>query len=306
MEHAVKQQQLLAFVYAARLGSLRAAARQLGLTQPAVTHTIRELESSLDVELVTRTNRGIELTEAGDALLPRAEQLLADMRRVRETIEQVKNRPVGNVSVGTLSTIALTILPDAVLKFREMMPLVKLRIHELSVVETLARLRNGDLDIAVTHRAPELDSDFEHDLLFTCRFAIAMRAGHPLAKSTRLTELLDAEWIATLTSEGLSQSVMKAMFEAQGLPFPRRMLDAPSSFAVRAGLLAKTDVIGCYTRPLVRSMIPLGITMAPIQDELPELDFAIISRRDLAPTPAVLRFSECLRQAAREQADSLQ
>ena len=114
----MKLQQLQAFVAAAHHRSLRAAARELGVTQPAVTHTIRELESALNAELMVRSVRGIELTACGLALLPRAEQLLGDMRRTVEAVEQVKGELAGKVSVGTMPSIALTALPHAVSSFR--------------------------------------------------------------------------------------------------------------------------------------------------------------------------------------------
>jgi len=87
---------------------------------------------------------------------------------------------------------------------------------------------------------------------------------------------------------------------------PKRMLRAPSSFAVTLGLVSQTDVIGCFTRSLAQMVAPLGIRAAQIDDALPNYDLSIISRRDLLPTPAVQQFVACLRQATRERMDSEQ
>jgi LysR family transcriptional regulator of abg operon len=295
----MKLQQLQAFVAAAHHGSLRGAARDLDLTQPAVTRTIRELEGALKVELVTRGVRGIELTACGRALLPRAEQLLADMQRTIESVKQVSGELTGKVSIGTMPSVALTFLPKAVTAFRRAMPLVKLHMQEVTVLDAVAQLRSGKIDIAAIRHIPELESDLAQAPLYSTQFVVAMRAGHPLENATRLEQLLDAEWIATGGSDHFSQSVLTTMFTAHGLPVPRRLLHAPSSFAVALGLVSQTDMIGCFTKALATMVTPLGIHVANIEETLPGYDLSIISRRDLLPTPAVAQFVSCLEDAAR-------
>ncbi|WP_323120471.1 LysR family transcriptional regulator [Burkholderia alba] len=292
--------QLQAFVSAAHHKSLRAAARELGVTQPAVTHTLRELEHALNAELLVRSVRGVELTACGHALLPRAEQLLGDMRRTVEAVEQVKGELSGRIAVGTMPSIALTALPRAVVKFRATMPNVHLSMEEVTVPDALARLRNGTLDIAAIHHIPALDRDFTQVPLLSTEFVVAMREGHPLARARHLSDLLDAEWIVTVGADHFPHSVMMAMFSAHGLPLPKRLLRAPSSFAVTLGLVSRSDVIGCFTKPLAAVVAPLGIRAADLEETLPSYDLSILARRDLLPTPAVTQFTACLRQAVGE------
>jgi LysR family transcriptional regulator, regulator of abg operon len=296
----MKLQQLQAFVSAAHHKSLRAAARELGVTQPAITHTIRELETALSAELLTRSVRGVELTACGYALLPRAEQLLADMRRTVEAVEQVKGEMSGRVAVGTLPSIALTALPHAVTEFRRTMPLVNLQLEEVTVPEALARLRNGTLDIAAMHHIPALDRDFTQVPLLSTEFVAAMRVGHPLAHVRHLADLLDAEWITSVGTNQFPYSVMMSMFNAHNLPLPKRLLRAPMSFAVTLGLVARSDVIGCFARPLASMVAPLGIRIAELEESLPGYELTILARRDLLPTPAVTRFAECLKHAVND------
>jgi LysR family transcriptional regulator, regulator of abg operon len=208
----MKLQQLQAFVAAAHHRSLRAAARDLGLTQPAITHSIRELESTLNAELMVRSVRGIELTACGLALLPRAEALLGDMRRTVEAVEQVKGELAGKVSVGTMPSIALTVLPRALSAFRAAMPLVNLHLVETTVPEALTQLRNGTLDIAAMHQVQALDGDLVQTPLFSSEFVVVMREQHPLAHAKSLSELLNAEWIVTVGADHFPHSVMMAMF----------------------------------------------------------------------------------------------
>ena len=297
----MKFQHLQAFVAAAHHRSLRAAARELGVTQPAVTHTIRELETTLNAELMIRSVRGIELTACGLALLPRAEQLLGDMQRTVEAVEQVKGELAGKVSLGTTPSIALTMLPQAVSTFRRVMPLVSLHLEEVTLPDALAKLRNGTLDIATTHHVQALDADLVQTPLFSTQFVVVMRTGHPLANARRLHELLDSEWIVTVGTDDVPHSVVHAMFDAHGLPVPKRVLRAPSSFAVTLGLISQTDVIACFTRPLAAAVAPLGVRVVEIEEALPGYDISVLSRRDLLPTPAALQFVSCLQDAAHDR-----
>ena len=297
----MKPQQLQAFVAAAHHGSLRGAARELGLTQPAITRTIHELESVLNAELMTRGIRGIELTECGRTLLPRAEQLLNDMQRTLEAVEQVKGDLAGRVSVGTMPSIALTVLPKAAAAFRRAMPLVRLHFQEITVLDAIAQLRTGKIDIAAIRHVPELESDLVQMPLYSTQFVIGMRTGHPLENARRLQDLLDAEWIAPGGSDHFSHSLLTTMFTAHGLPVPKRVLHAPSSFAVALGLVSQTDMIGCFTKELATMVAPLGVHVANIEEAMPAYDLRIISRRDLLPTPAIARFISCLQDAAHKQ-----
>jgi DNA-binding transcriptional LysR family regulator len=181
------------------------------------------------------------------------------------------------------------------------MPQVNLHLDEVTVPDAVARLRNGALDIAAIHHVQALDSDLTQVPLYSTQFVVAMREGHPLAHARRLHELLDAEWIVTVGADHFPHSVMRAMFDAHGLPVPKRLLRAPSSFAVTLGLVSQTDIIGCFTRPLAARLAPLGIRVAQIEEALPDYDLSIISRRDLLPTPAVTQFVTCLQDATRER-----
>ena len=95
----MKPNQLLAFVAVAEQMSIRGAARVLGISQPAVTKIVRELERVVGAPLVARSVKGVELTAYGEAFAPRARLLLADMRRARDEIAQIRDGATGKISV---------------------------------------------------------------------------------------------------------------------------------------------------------------------------------------------------------------
>ncbi|PVX61048.1 LysR substrate-binding domain-containing protein [Paraburkholderia unamae] len=297
----MKPQQLQIFIAAARHGSLRAAARELGITQPAVTHAVRELEGELDAQLLVRSIRGIELTACGLALLPRAEQLVGDLQRAVDAVKQTKGELVGAINIATTPSIAMTVLPRALSLFRRSMPLVKVNLLELPVPEALRGLRNGSLDIAAIHHVQGLDDDLVGTALFSTPFSVALRRDHPLGHARHLHQLIDAEWMVTSGPNDVPHCVIHALFNMNGLPAPARLLRVPSSFSVTLGLLSKTDVIGCVTQPLLDAIAPLGIEALPVLDALPTINVSALMRKDVLPTRAASHFLEVLRDAARAE-----
>ena len=114
----MKPNQLLAFVAVVEQMSIRGAARTLGISQPAVTKIVRELEREVGAPLVERSVKGVRLTPYGEAFAPRARLLLSDMRRARDEISAGGNRhrcgtPDGGEGRRRLKKVTKTSQPGA-------------------------------------------------------------------------------------------------------------------------------------------------------------------------------------------------
>jgi len=301
----MKLQQLQVFVTVAQEKSLRAAARRLELTQPAVTRTIQELENDVGVALLNRSVQGIELTDYGAALQIRAHQLLEDVRRAREELDQMKGEMCGRVSFGTTSSIALTLLPPTVQRFRETAPTAELVLSEVKFPLALHHLRDGSVDFVASHVLPNmLDDDLISIPLFSTDFVVMARVGHPLAHARRLVELTDAEWLQPIPAEGFQSSVMAAAFERNGLALPRRLTQC-ASFAIALGLVSDTDIIGLFSRPLAGRVAHYGLQPIMLDVPLPALEMSVIMRKNVRLTPAAQHFMTCLQACARTLATQL-
>lgn len=294
----MKLQQLQVFVAVAEEKSLRAAARRLDLTQPAVTRTVQELENDLGVVLMTRSVQGIELTPYGTALKTRAQQLLEDARRAREELKQLKGEMRGKVTVSATSTIAMTILPQAVERFQEAAPEAELTFLEVRFPEASQKLRDGTIDFVVTHVLPDmLAEDLISLPLFSVDFVVMARQGHPLAHASSLAELAGAQWANTVSSGGFQHSVIETAFQREGLPLPRRLIQC-ASFSIALGLVSGTDTLVLFSRLLAHRVAGLGLCQIPLQQSLPALKMGIVMRKDLLLTPVAEYFARCLRAAA--------
>lgn len=293
---AVKPHQLNAFLAVADHGSIRAAARQLFVSQPSITRTVRELEASLEVPLITRSPHGVELTEYGQAFRVRARLLVEEGRRAREELQQLKRGMTGQVRVGISSLPALVLLPEAFAAFRRQMPLAELDCIDGQLPLGVPLLRSGELDFLLSQTIPEIvDKDLSVEPLFTSPLTAAARAAHPKVRARSLAALVDEEWT------GWDRAMIGSLFARHGLPVPQRIVTS-RSFEVTQALVEKTDVISLFSLALVeRKLVKQGIRPIRLREPLPELTVSIVRRRDARLTPAAARLLEILREVAAKQ-----
>lgn len=294
----MKPNQLHAFVAVVEQMSIRGAARVLGLSQPAVTKIVRELEREVGAPLVERSVKGVRLTQFGEAFAPRARLLLADMRRARDEIAQIRDGATGTVSVAVSTSFALTVLPTAFKTFHEQLPAVEVRFSEAVLPSMLDGLRDGRLDFAVAHVVPgTLDPQFESFELFAVRLFVGARKRHPLRHARTLKELHDAEWV--LPGDGdVGRNSVLPLFTPHGLEAPRRVIQG-QSVTVALALVGHMDLVGLFVEPLAQlAFSQHGIRRIEVEDTLPTLRVCVLQRRGRAQTPAAQCFVECIAQAA--------
>ena len=108
--------QIRDFVAVVESGGIRAAARKLGVSQPAITRSVRGLEAELHARLLQRTPTGVVLTQPGRAFLARARAAQAELRKAEEEVDQLGEK-VGSVAFGVSPTAAIMV-PEAITRFR--------------------------------------------------------------------------------------------------------------------------------------------------------------------------------------------
>ena len=145
----MKLTQLRDVVTVAERGSLRRAARHLGLAQPAITRSIREIERELGVSLFDRQAKGMVLTPMGDLFVRRAGAIQDELRRAREEIDQLRGQAIGRVAVGLSTVSHLALLPRALADFRARFPEVMLDISEGLYPTMEIPLTTGKLDFYI-------------------------------------------------------------------------------------------------------------------------------------------------------------
>jgi DNA-binding transcriptional LysR family regulator len=209
-------------------GSLSAAAEALSFTQPAVSRQIAALEREAGAQLLERTPRGIRLTDAGRVLLGHAEAILDRMAIARAQVESVASLTGGRLRIGSFQTANATIVPRAIAAFARRHPGVELSLVEATTPNALARLRAGEIDVAVVTRLGEPDdADVELVELVDDEIFVALPAAHPLAHKPklRLRDLRDDTWIEAPGDAGQPPLLSAAL--ASGFE-PRVVVPAPT------------------------------------------------------------------------------
>jgi LysR family transcriptional regulator, regulator of abg operon len=268
--------QIRDFVAVVEAGGIRAAARKLGVSQPAITRSVRGLEAELHAKLLRRTPTGVVPTQPGRALFSRARAAQAELRKAEEEVDQL-GQGAGSVAFGVSPTSAIMV-PEAITRFRMQFPETRVHIAEGLPHSLIPMVRDETLDFAICRRAiVKLDSGVAFRPLFRNDFAVVARKGHPLEKATSLAELADACWTSMLPLDAPDGPFAQA-FSPTGLSVPKHVIQCESyNTAIR--LIAKTDMLGFLARQLLSDPI-LGdfLQEIPVAEPLPSFSVGMFTR----------------------------
>ena len=173
-----------------RQGSFSAAASSLGYTQPAVSRQIAVLEAEMGTQLLLRTSQGVVLTDAGRLLVERADEIIMRLQLLEDEVRARGQLAGGRLRLAVFASAAASIVPRALVDFRQRYPAVELSVIVADPGESLPLLRAGELDLALCHEGGETDSEsprLELVPLLQDPMYIALPADHPLAGAPRLS-----------------------------------------------------------------------------------------------------------------------
>jgi DNA-binding transcriptional LysR family regulator len=160
------------------------AAQRLNIAQPPLSQQIRVLEDELGARLFDRSNRRVELTAAGKALLPEARALVAQAERTGEVARRAQLGELGELRVGFTGSAAFgSVIPKLIFEFRRRLPEVHLRLQELTTQQQLTAMLERRLEVAFVRGVtpPDLPSSLQVTRLFEDALVVVLPSQHPLA-----------------------------------------------------------------------------------------------------------------------------
>ena len=210
--------QLEYFSAVARHGQFTRASRALSVAQPAVSQQIKRLEAELGLELFRRTTRHVELTDAGELLLDRANRALGEIEAARQELSEISGLLRGRVEIGALPVSNID-TPGLVAGFHELHPHVRIHLHELTLELMLRMLRRDELDLCFALIEPaELGSDLDGVLLYHEELVAMVASDHELAGRTRVSlERLSTEPLVRFRSGSAIQRAIDGAFDRAGI-----------------------------------------------------------------------------------------
>lgn len=284
----------------AEAGSIRAAARQLGLSQPAVTKSIGQLEKELNVSLVSRSSHGTILTRHGKAIVPRARAIANEVRRTREDIQELIGSSHGDIAIGASALAALVLLPPALRDLRQKYRQARVHVVDGLFPSVAGPLREGTLNLFVGPLPLARErKQFRFQELAACSLQVVARRDNPLRqRAASLADLIDCDWVVSGPADGYGATVEQA-FADHGLGKPHFPMQVDSIIAVLA-VLSASDQLALLPRQLYESWPQLGLAAVPVKEPLRPVRIGIITAADVPLSPIAAEFAKLLRRHAAE------
>jgi DNA-binding transcriptional LysR family regulator len=283
--------QLRALAAVQKHHSVTAAAKQLHLTQPAVTLQLRNLQALAGLPLIQRTGDGMLLTDAGREVLALSERIEAAISSCETALEMMAGKTAGHISIGAVST-AKYFVPFAISGFSRLHPDIDIQLTIGNRQEISAALRGYDLDFAIMGRPP-VDIDMNVHLIGDHPHVIIAPTAHRLARKSRmpLRELAGETFLMREPGSG-TRGLTEQLFESAGV-HPRIGMAMSSNETIKQAVIAGLGIafISAHTVATEldeRRLVTLDVEGLPVVRQ-----WFVLSRKDkvlLPPAQAMLDF----------------
>jgi DNA-binding transcriptional LysR family regulator len=297
----LKTRQLALLVHLDEERSLARAAAATGLTQPAASKLLRQVESTLDVQLFERHARGMSPTCYGEILIRHARMALSRIGIAREEIQALKSGLPGKAAIGTVLNPGTNLVPLAVARMKQRYPGILICIEIDPSRQLVQRLLEGNLDMVVGRVSDSTRADelvYER-LAAEEPHAVIASAQHPLAgrKELQLESLVEQPWIVP-PAGSLVRDRLAAMFVQRGLALPTNIVET-LSLSASANLLQHSNMLAALPEEAVQPWCKAGILTVLVRNLPLGLGaFGLITRRDHKLSPGAQLMLNTLREVA--------
>ena len=298
-QQGITLRHLRALVALSDLKLIARVSEALGVTQPAVSKQIAELEKIVGVPVVTRDRNRLYLTPIGIRLADHARQALGQLDRAAFDIEAMTSGVSGSVSVGIVSSVAPVLLPRTIALFKRSTPQANVSVFEGHFVELLPQLETGKLDLLIARiwQPQELEG-IDQMALFSEPVVVVVGRDHPLGQTedVKWADVASYPWILPQPNSVARQAV-DALFASNGLSPPSNTI-ASLSLALNLELLRVMPALGLLPQRLAQAQAARGeIVTLPLDTHDLLSEARCFWRKDQFSQNAALSFFlKCLQQ----------
>jgi LysR family pca operon transcriptional activator len=283
-------------------GSLLKASAALGLTQPALSKSLREAEAIVGKTLFERHARGVRLTEAGLAVREASRRVMAELRQLDEALDGLPRR--ARLALGVLPVAASGVLPGALMRLKAAEPLLRVRLEQGRTEELLPLLAAGEIDLVVGRLyEPSAPDAFARERLWTEPMSILARAGHPIFDGRRVdaAALRPFDFVLPTITQRVGQEIERLLDE---LGVDASTALRSSSYGFIREILLGGDWIAIMPKLMMLGDLLRGaLRLAPLPVGSPERPAGLIRRRDAPLGAAAALFVATLRDYVADLAE---
>lgn len=295
----IKLRDLRILMAIADSGSMAKAAVRLGISHPAISKTVSDLEGTLGVRLLDRGSQGTELTPHGEVLLRCGINIFDEMQQGLRSLDYLSDPTVGQVRLGCTDIILNSLVPPIVRRFSKEHPGVQLDVNLANPGEhQIQQLRERRIDLLIT-RATGPQDDFHSEALFEEPFVFVVGANSAFARSRRtaLKDIMKSNWVLP-SYDSAPGALVAAVFQANGLAPPKPLVKT-IAIQLTVSLIASGDFVGILPKSVAAlSAHRAALRTLPLKESGPRISAEIVSLRNRTLSPAVNAFMRCARDVA--------
>jgi LysR family hca operon transcriptional activator len=272
------------FVAVAEEGSLTVAAkRRLHTAQPSLSRQIRDLEYEVGAQLLIRSGRGVELTEAGRVFLDHARLALAQVEAAREGARRAAHPAKPTFALGFLTGQEMDWLPEVMRILRDELPTIEVSVSSQYSPDLAQALLRGKLDLAFMRPEPQMP-DLDYTVIVKEPLVVVVRSDHRLASrsAVALQDIAGEIFIGMSNTAPVLQVVIDDYLKRSGMDLrPAHRVD---NLAMAMSLIASTRGVALLPA-YAKNFLPRSVTSRPLKGKAPTIDLVIgYNRTNISPT----------------------
>lgn len=290
---------LLHFLAAADAGNLHRAAETLGLSQPALTVSLRNLEQEIDATLFERSVKGVTLTPAGELFYRHAGALRTASRQAQDELKALRTGEAGTLRIGAGVAWSATVLPEVLRDMRRDYPGLSIDLLTGVGDQLAMQFAEGRIDLLLVAGglAGQPLEDARREQLVTLPMELVVARDHPLVGQgpVGVRQIAGYDWVGFADDDSFLH--LSALLTARHGLAPPRMAMRANSVAALGTFVRGTDAVMVVISSLASAMCDETLVTLPLQEPLWDMPVSLFCRELVAGRPVTLDFTERLRRA---------
>ena len=288
----IRVRQIEGFLAIADTLSFSRAAEKIGMTQPAFSQMLRDLENTLGLKLIDRTTRRVNLTLSAQQLLAQMRQAISDLNGIRRNAQALARLEQGQLAIGVLPSLAGGVFVESLAQFSDLYPGVAIQVRENHNAHIIGQLTQHEVELAIcTYNASAPTLSFEE--LFIDELVCVMQEHHALARRKRIEwRRFSTQPVVLVSASSIINEIVRANLRefAEGKSAEYETLNMTTALNMARANLGVTLI----PRVALPELNMKGLTYRPIGQPRPTRQVGIYRRAGQTLSPAAEKFRELL------------